>query len=135
MKTVFLRVLEAEDKAVALLAAIQQPDRLCDGQRFELDPRDFRSVPLSPFAYWVKPAIRGLFAKFEPFELGDRTAKQGLVTGDDFRLVRLWGEVPFGAIGSRWRYYAKGGTLSSFYSDVQTLVGYDRADQLVQQQV
>ncbi|MEA2600642.1 MAG: hypothetical protein QOF89_1634 [Acidobacteriota bacterium] len=135
MKTVFLRVLEAENKAAALLAAVQHPEHARDRQRFEVDPQDFRGVPLSPFAYWVGPAVRELFAKLEPFEHGERTTKQGLVTGDDFRLVRLWGEVPFNRVGARWRYYAKGGALSSFYSDIQTLVGYDLGDQVVQQQI
>jgi hypothetical protein len=35
MKTVFLRVVEAEDKAAALLAAIREPNSARGRQRFE----------------------------------------------------------------------------------------------------
>ena len=37
MKTVFLRVLEADDKATALLAAVREPERAKGRQRFEVD--------------------------------------------------------------------------------------------------
>ena len=43
MKTVFLRVLEADDKAAALLAAIREPESGARGrQRFEVD-RELRA--------------------------------------------------------------------------------------------
>ena len=94
MKTVFLRALEAEDKAAALCAAISDPAATQGRLRFEVDPESFASVPRSPFAYWVSDRVRRLFTELPPFEAEGRTAKQGLATADDFRFVRAWWEAP-----------------------------------------
>jgi len=44
MKTVFLRVLEADDKAAALLAAIHDPSTAHGKQRFEVNSSSFASA-------------------------------------------------------------------------------------------
>ena len=68
VKTVFLRVLEADDKAAALRNVIRQPDLLRDKQYFEVRAADFATVPKSPFAYWVSERVRQLFAELPPFQ-------------------------------------------------------------------
>ena len=119
VKTVFLRALQAEDKATALRAAIREPELARGRQRFEVEPATFEAVPRSPFAYWVSDQLRQLFKELPRFEGDGRTAKQGLATADDFRWLRLWWEsgseqpdddflVPF----------VKGGTFSPFYAAV-----------------
>ena len=77
MKTIFLRVIEAEDKAAALLAAVREPERARGRQRFNVDPASFASVPRSPFAYWVSDRLRGLFKELSPFEAEGRFALGG----------------------------------------------------------
>src|SRR5690606_38737254 len=84
----------------------------------------------SPFAYWINEGVRRVFQAFGPFESEARTVKQGLVTGDDFRLVRSWWEVTEKSLRSRWFGFAKGGRYSPFYSDVPLLVGYGSEDQI-----
>ena len=68
MKTVFLRVLEAEDKAVALRAAIYDQEAARGKQRFEIDVASFSAVPRSPFAYWVSRRVDlvGCWRGFRP---------------------------------------------------------------------
>src|SRR3954451_12089482 len=44
-KTVFLRALEADDKAAALLTAIREPEAAQGRQYFELDAARFAAVP------------------------------------------------------------------------------------------
>jgi hypothetical protein len=48
MKTVFLRALEASDKADALRIAIREPVTSFGRKRFEIDAYNFASVPRSP---------------------------------------------------------------------------------------
>ena len=72
MKTTFFRVLEAEDKATALLEAIRSTEPMQSKVRFELDPFEFAAVPCSPFAYWTSARARALFASLPPFEAGER---------------------------------------------------------------
>src|SRR5256885_2889770 len=118
MKTVFLRVLEAEDKAAALLGAVCEPERAKGRQRFEVDPGSFGIVPRSPFSYWVSERIRRLFVEMQPFESDGRLARAGLQTSDDFRFVRAWWEAPHSALNRFWWPFAKGGSFSRIYSSI-----------------
>jgi hypothetical protein len=58
MNTVFFRILDANDKAATLLAAVHDPVGARGKQRFNADVSTFASVPRSPFAYWVSDELR-----------------------------------------------------------------------------
>jgi len=118
---IFLRVLEAKDKAATLRQAIADPE---SPLRFEVDPESFRAVPRAPFAYWASERLRAVFRELPRFEGEGRTAKQGLATADDFRFVRLWTEVPEAALRTTWFPFAKGGKFSPFYADVYLVVNW-----------
>lgn len=123
MTTVFLRVLDAEDKAAALLAAVREPVSAKGPQRFDVNPVSFKSVPCSPFAYWGSPRLRELFTEIPPFESGGRVLLGGLKTLSDERFVRAWWEIPEGS-GDSWPSLAKGGAFSPIYADVYLCVGW-----------
>jgi hypothetical protein len=80
----------------------------------------FDAVPGKPFAYWVSDAVRNVFAELNALEAGERTARQGLATAEDFRFVRAWWE----SQGSGWFGFAKGGAFSRFYADVYLLANW-----------
>ena len=129
MKTLFLRVLEAEDKATALKAVLHQ--RATRARRhFNVAAASFAEVPGSPFAYWVSDRVRSLFTRHAAFEAEGRMVKQGLATADDFRFVRAAWEVEPSRVGERWFGFAKGGLFSPFYADITLLVGYSAGDQV-----
>jgi hypothetical protein len=118
MTTVFLRALEAEDKAAALREAICNPVSARGRLRFEVDPESFAGIPRSPFAYWVSKRLRRLFEELPPFESDGRIARAGLQTSDDFRFVRASWAVPHAAVRERWFPFAKGGKFSPIYADL-----------------
>ena len=124
MKTIFLRVIEADNKAAALLEAVRDPESSNGRQRFELDPTSFTVVPGSPFAYWVSQRVRDLFFKCQTLEALDldRIARRGLGTNDDFRFLRLWFEVQ-SAVGG-WVTLAKGGNFSRFYASLPAVLNW-----------
>ena len=152
MTTTFLRLLKDDDKEAALSATLASlragsPD---PAKIFPLDPARFSDVPNSPFAYWVDDEIRELFTKFPPFESEGRTVRVGLQTGDDFRFVRAWWEVPAERrldVGNGpdwhddlpslqawcrkrtreskyWAPFAKGGEYSPYYADIHLVVNW-----------
>jgi hypothetical protein len=127
MKTVFLRALEADDKAAALRTAIREPAAALGRQRFEVDPASFVSVPRSPFGYWVSARMRALFRDELSLEAEGRTAKRGPSTSDDFRYVRCWWAVQLTSAHGHgaWKYFAKGGKFSPFYADVYLVVDWE----------
>ena len=121
MKTVFLRALEASDKAAAIATAISDTS---NENRFHVDPSEFSTIPGSPFSYWVSESLRRMFQEHPPFESHGRTARQGLATADDFRFLRAWWEVNLKNAG-RWLPFAKGGSFSPFYADVFLVVNWE----------
>jgi hypothetical protein len=122
MRTVFLRVLEADDKAAMLRVAINGPEMAQGRLRFEVESGSFASVPRSPFAYWASASIRALFKADEPFEASGRAARVGVATLDNFRFVRLAWEIAAQLSHNDWCPYAKGGAYSPFYDDVSLRV-------------
>lgn len=122
MMAVFLRVVEAADKAAALLKCIRTPRSNNECNRFEVDPTTFGQVPRSPFAYWVNDALRRRFRALPPFGNEERFAYSGTSTGNDERFTRQWWEI--GPTASRWRNYTKGGRRSPYYADVSTVIDW-----------
>ena len=122
--TTFLRLLDADDKAAALLDAVQghAPQRV-----FHTNPASFAQVPGSPFAYWAGMKIQKLFQQCQSFETDQRFARRGPSSGDDVRRVRSWWEVAPGAIDrdKSWVPFSKGGSFSPFYADIHLLVAWD----------
>ena len=119
MLTTFFGLLQADDKASALLAAVEANN---GGETtpivFDVNRSSFAQVPGSPFAYWVGERLLRLFAELPPVEAEGRTAKVGLMTQDDFRFVRVWTETLMGpGSANRWFPLNKGGTHGSYYRD------------------
>jgi hypothetical protein len=124
--TVFLRVIDTEDKGRTLKSLIGGLGRDASECRFDVDPQTFKLVPQSPFAYWASARLRGLFTSLRP------TGRSLLVTSgtgtlDDFRFVRAWWEESRNSSGSDppfWNPYAKGGSYSPFYFDHYLVVNW-----------
>jgi len=129
--SLFLRLLEDEDKGAALASALRavaagEPDP----RVFEADPDAFALVPGAPFAYWVGNGVRDVFGSALPF---DRSflAIRGAYTTDDFRFYRLAWE-PSANVYAQTRQdslggksfvgLAKGGAWSPYYCDVHLAV-------------
>jgi hypothetical protein len=106
--TLFFRLLEDEDKAVALRLVARSPD----ARVYEVDPKLFGRIPGSPFAYWVSKNILDVFL----LPHGERHfgAYSGGKTLDDTRFIRASWEI----LQPHWRPFAKGGTFSPYYADV-----------------
>ncbi len=90
------------------------------------DFSEFMPIPGSPFCYWLQPHAIRLFAKSEGFKACGRDVRQGIATGDNFRFLRLYWEVPSSNLGREWRWvnYAKGGDYSPFYRDVELVIDW-----------
>src|ERR1051325_2069157 len=136
---VCLRLLGEDDKGQALDKVLHKKQ---DSRRFVVVPEDFRQVPNTPFCYWVSDSIRRVFRQFPSFMNGERTAKKGISTADDFRFIRTWWEISpehtlsgestmmqmdflqRTAGGKCWVPFAKGGAYSPYYADLHLVVNW-----------
>jgi hypothetical protein len=127
MKTAFFRMMEAADKAESLRWAIRNRNDALQSVRFELDATTLASIPGSAFAYWIQPSVLGLFDT-APRVKDSAQAWVGLQTNEDFRWVRTWWESWTEIVGKASPVpFAKGGSFSSFYADVNLAIrwGHD----------
>ncbi len=151
MKAVFLRLLSASAKGVALQEAVDglRAGSVPPDTAYEVAPGDLSTLPGTPLAYWVSDRLRRLFSDHPPTEGNGRTVKQGLATADDFRFLRLWWEVAgsarldsYAGPDSRndmlqfqawcrertkerpWAPLAKGGEYSPYFSDIHLVINW-----------
>jgi len=124
--SLFLRLLGDEDKGTALEAAVRSvATGAADARVFEVDPKSFGQVPGAPFAYWVDERLRKLFQDLPYFEAGTRVARRTNSVDDDFRYIRSSWEIAISGVSQSWKAWAKGGSLSRFYYDIDTVIIWD----------
>jgi hypothetical protein len=107
------RLIDSEDKASSTHAL--------QGDVFESERALLEAVPTQPLAYWAPPEMLAIFEQFPMLEGGAGTVRQGLITADDFRFLRLWWEIED---RSEWACYPKGGAYVPFYVDIATVVDW-----------
>ena len=121
MTTIFFRLLHADDKEAALRSAVDAANAgEAAADVFHVDRASFGQVPGSPFAYWVSEQVRSLFKALPQFDSKGRSVKQGLVTTDDFRFVRIWTEVAFAQRLRGW----EGATAVDYRLVLQRYIAY-----------
>ena len=123
----------SENQGPRTLEAISNPN--C-GWSFSAAGRDFEKLPGAPIAYWMSSRTRNVFNEFP--SIGTiAAAKQGLITGDNERFLRLWYEVEqntsaFGMTSrdeakksnKRWFPFQKGGTFRKWYGNQEFVVDW-----------
>lgn len=136
-KGCFIRLSEfrgTDNQAPKVLEAIQ--NRHC-GWFYETAQDVFKEIPGSPLAYWVAESIRKVFE--ENGKLGEvADAKQGLITADNERFVRLWPEVSLERSrydlknrgearlsGMKWFPFNKGGEFRKWYGNHEHVVNWE----------
>lgn len=123
MMTLFLRISAPTNKAQSLL-------EMCSGIRrgefpaecFDVEPEEFSAIPGSPFPYWSSEKLRKSFQVLPAFESGNRCARVGLQTSNDFRFVRASWEVRAECFGKSWFPFVRGGGASKFLGVLSLLV-------------
>ena len=131
----FIRLLKDADRPAGLVAAVgAHRNSHHDDRVFRISLSDLKTVPGWPVAYWMGPALRGLFRDNLSLESNGAEVRQGLATGDDFRFVRAFWEVDPGRIGrtreetmtgKRWVPFAKGGKYSPYWADIHLVVDWE----------
>uniref|UniRef100_B3EKR0 site-specific DNA-methyltransferase (adenine-specific) n=1 Tax=Chlorobium phaeobacteroides (strain BS1) TaxID=331678 RepID=B3EKR0_CHLPB len=122
---------EAE-KNEAIREAVKNPS--CDWF-YRASAADFQKIPGSPIAYWASDK---LIDSFDHPKIQDiATLFQGIITGDNEKLVRVWQEIclkraslqahsieEIDCISKYWVPYNKGGTFRKWYGNRELLVNF-----------
>jgi hypothetical protein len=116
--TAFIRIVDVDvaEKPVALLQSVRNGDSV-----YWRNPQTFKKIPGNAFVYWLPDSMVELF-KFNSQWKGIET-RCGLGTLDDFRFLRLWFEVESSV--ARWVPFAKGGSFSPFYPEIDLRLNWE----------
>lgn len=83
----------------------------------------FKKLSGSPYCYWVSTAIINKLSKLPPFEDTGALVKVGLQTGEDFRFLRNFWEVPASEIAFRnWIPFTKTDEAIPWFSPIFLVV-------------
>ncbi len=102
-----------------------------DGQnRFSARQDNFEKIPGAPVAYWVSEKLFAIFNS-KPKLSRFCEPKQGLITGDNDRFLKLWFEVNGdkvalnGEKGKKWVPINKGGEYRKWYGNHEYIVNWE----------
>lgn len=142
-----VRALLAENKAEALKAGAGGANEHC---LYHCHPKQFLKLTAAPLAYWIPSATLVRLAQLPCLDPSAASVLVGLQTGDDFRFLRNWWEVPASTIaaglvspsasadaatlkrayedafdeGRRWAYFSKTDTAEPWLSPIHLVVNW-----------
>ena len=89
--------------------------------RFAAEQANFSKIPGCPVAYWVSAAFYNMF-RFERIEKYAQKICKGGFTGNNDKYLRLWEEVDYSSIPSKWNRYSKGGSYRRWYGNSEYVI-------------
>ena len=125
-RSLFIRLLEVQDKAIAITNYFEE-NVVSEGFfLFEHGLEEFRKVPLSVICYWLPVDLLEKIIKRPKLILSGGAARHGLVTTDDFRFIRSTWEIPIDSLGreKRWIFLAKGGEYQPYWDDIHLVIDW-----------
>ena len=127
-------MVSEEEKQAGLLEALANPE--C-GWFYRADASGFEAIPGSPISYWATQAMRRAFENGTP--LGKiAEPKQGMVTRDNSKFMRLWWEVDHARTSTnlrtheearsdksyKWIPCTSGGAYRKWYGNNESVVNW-----------
>jgi hypothetical protein len=146
--SLFVRLLsERNNKAKILENSITDMNRGSLGKSvFFVKNRQFNMLAESPFVYWVESEVIDKLKLLETIDPAACSIRVGLQTGDDYRFLRLWSEIPFNQLISArgassavdaericlklsagqkiWAWYSKTEVASPFIASIHMCVNW-----------
>ncbi|MDZ8259435.1 BREX-1 system adenine-specific DNA-methyltransferase PglX [Nostoc sp. ChiQUE01b] len=122
-----------QNQAPKTLEAIKNPK--C-GYLYSAKSADFAKIPGSAIAYWLTPKLRGVFEDGQSLKT-IAEVKQGLLTTDNHKFLRLWHEINYRNIGFafnsreearksvfKWFPINKGGDFRKWYGNLEFVINW-----------
>lgn len=113
---------------------------LAEKNRYIADQLHYSLIPGSPVAYWASERIIQIFSDYPSIESVAKP-RQGLATGDNNKMLRLWFEIEknkfsvnspnletFHSVSTnRYIPYNKGGSFRKWYGNIDNVIKFDAA--------
>lgn len=112
----FFRITKRIEKEVYLKEVVkyQQQDFYC------VNTASFKKISNEPICYWIDKKTQNLFDKSKKFKSDKRSSNQGLISGDDFRFIRMSWEIT----GNGFTSILMSDQSSRYYSNIYATVNW-----------
>ena len=94
---------------------------LAGENRYAADQSNFSKIPGAPVAYWVSEKFCDIF-RFDALEKYAMKICKGGFTGNNDKYLRLWEEVNYTMLPTRWNKYSKGGGFRRWYGNSEYVI-------------
>lgn len=125
--SIFIGLLNDSEKEDSLASAINSLMSVSTDQRlYCINVNRFGNLPNTSFSYWATPNVIRSFSILPSLEADGRIVRVSNETGDDFRFMRLWTEIPPIQVGrsKKWVPHAKGGPYRHFSYDLHLMIAW-----------
>lgn len=112
--SLFFRLVVDDKKDVSLQGLCS--NSFFENQVFVVNPAQFRKLDGAPYCYWVDSSVVNKIS-LPGIEPSASVVKVGLQTGDDFRFLRNYWEIPAG--NEEWRFFSKTEEAIAWHSPIQ----------------
>lgn len=117
----FFRLVIEKDKEKMLQEACRS--NAIENINFIADPREFRPLSGTPYCYWIDAKVVKKLA-LPQIDMDAASIKVGLQTGDDFRHLRNFWEVPSRLSYHGWKYFSKTEKAIAWHSPINLVVNW-----------
>lgn len=133
----YLRLIDGGNEAEKENMIMQAIEKSNCKWFYKARAENFKKIPGSPIAYWLKQSSFDVFDNSQNFE-SYSTTRAGMITGDNNKFIRLWHEVSKRKLGlqmhsrkdalnskMKWFPYNKGGTFRKWYGNNEYVVNWE----------
>lgn len=97
-------------------------------KKYNLNQDQFLKIKGFPFLFTLSSKIREIFLK-EKSLLNFVEIKQGMITGDNEKFLKLKWEIPKNFVGGKYHPYAKGGGFSRYANEIEDYIYWENDGQ------
>ena len=112
--SLFYRLVTDDEKELNLANLCS--NRQAKNKFFIVNPANFMKLKGSPYSYWIDPNVASKVA-LPGIEPSASVVRVGLQTGDDFRFLRNFWEIPVDS--QEWKFYSKTKEALAWHSPIQ----------------
>jgi hypothetical protein len=123
---VAVRLMKSSRKGEDLLDTVKELKACGAAEIFFSTSDALVGFPAARFAYYATRGQQAWFRKMGSLSKHGFIVRQGLITGDNFRFVRLIWEIEPNEVNCRWFVLDKGGEYLPYFNDLHLVVDWNR---------
>ena len=124
IKSSIYRLVDFDNAKLKETQYLNMMDDYSNDFYYSINLKKLKVIPGSPFAYWSSDTLLDVFQKND-FVENHAPLRQGLITGDNNRFLRMWYEIDKKKINVKWFHHNKGGEFRRWYGNRDYVINWE----------